>query len=295
MGHTIDRARGTFKPNSKKTERIVQSIILYGGQQQDAADLVWLARDAWARIKYKVKKIRDDLERKIREEGKIDWVNLEEQFMELLVAAIGPKGQGFDEEEVRKTTVIAETKVVWPEDGIEDVEKERVVFVLTDDLGKGVDEDGKWKAEKYSKVFTVRFLRAMAKAIPDFPFNILVTEANFLRFRQKTSKPWPWPHPKSVLEEICRFLLIEKLKDIKPVAIFLHSSPARGMFDVKKVGEPVFAGPVEDFGFAKVGGLYKVAEKAGWPILVEGFDHPAQARFFKAFWEWAKASAAARK
>ena len=25
------------------------------------------------------------------------------------------------------------------------------------------------------------------------------------------------------------------------------------------------------------------------------FDHPAQARFFKAFWEWAKASAAARK
>jgi hypothetical protein len=25
------------------------------------------------------------------------------------------------------------------------------------------------------------------------------------------------------------------------------------------------------------------------------FDHPAQARFFKAFWEWAEASAAARK
>ena len=51
----------------------------------------------------------------------------------------------------------------------------------------------------------------------------------------------------------------------------------------------------KDFGFEEVGGLYKVAEKVGWTILVEGFDHPAQARFFKAFWEWAKASAAARK
>jgi len=289
MGHTIDRARGTFKPNSKKTERIVQSIILYGGQQQDAADLVWLARDAWARIKYKVKKIIDALK-----EDQVNWVKLEKELMELLVEAIGPKGQGFDEKEVRKTTVIAETKVIWPENGIKDPAKENVVFVLTDDLGKGVGEDGKWKAEKYSKVFTVRFLRAMAKAIPDFPFNILVTEANFLRFRQKTSKPWPWPHPKSVLEEICRFLLIEKLKEEEPVAIFLHSAPARGMFDVKKVGEPVFAGP-KDFGFEKVGGLDKVAEARGGPILVEGFDHPAQARFFKAFWEWAKASAAARK
>jgi len=281
MAHTIDRARGIFKPNRKKTKRIVQSIILYGGQQQDAADLVWLARDAWARIKYKVKKIRDDLE-----EGKINWLELENKFMELLVEAIGPDGQGFDEEEVRKTTVIAETKVIWPENGIEDPEKERVVIVLTDDLGKGVGEDGKWKAEKYSKVFTVRFLRAMAKAIPDFPFNILVTEANFLRFRQKTSKPWPYPHPKSVLEEICRFLLIEKLKDIKPVAIFLHSSPARGMFKVK-VGEPVFAGRAH-LGLEKVGGLDEVAEARGGPILVEGFDHMAQARFFKAFWWWGK-------
>ena len=289
MPHTIDRARGTFKRNPKKVERIVASIKKYGGQQQDAADLVYLARDAWAKIKNRVKKIRDGLD-----EDKINWVNLEEQFMELLVEAIGPDGQGFDEDDVRKTTVIAETKVIWPEDGIEDVEKERVVFVLTDDLNKGVGEDGKWKAEKYSKVFTVRFLRAMASAIPDFPFNILVTEANFLRFRQKTSKPWPWPHPKSVLEEICRFLLIEKLKEEEPVAIFLHSAPARGMFDVKKVGEPVFAGP-KDFGFEKVGGLDKVAEARGGPILVEGFDHPAQARFFKAFWEWAKASAAARK
>ena len=99
--HTIDRARGIFKPNSKKTERIVQSIILYGGQQQDAADLVWLARDAWARIKYKVKKIIDDLERKIKG-GQDRLAGAREKFMELLVEAIGPDGCGFDEEEVRR-------------------------------------------------------------------------------------------------------------------------------------------------------------------------------------------------
>ena len=81
-------------------------------------------------------------------------------------------------------------------------------------------------------------------------------------------------------------MLIEQLKDIKPVAIFLHSSPARGMFGVK-VGELMFAGR-EHLGLEKVGGLDEVAEARGGPILVEGFDHPAQARFFKAFWEWGK-------
>ena len=89
-------------------------------------------------------------------------------------------------------------------------------------------------------------------------------------------------------------MLIEQLKDIKPVAIFLHSSPARGMFKVK-VGKPVFAGRTH-LGLEKVGGLDEVAEARGGPILVEGFDHMAQARFFKAFWEWAKIAAdAARK
>ena len=84
-------------------------------------------------------------------------------------------------------------------------------------------------------------------------------------------------------------MLIEQLKDIKPVAIFLHSAPARGMFGVK-VGELMFAGR-EHLGLAKVGGLDEVAEARGGPILVEGFDHPAQARFFKAFWEWGKIAA----
>ena len=80
------------------------------------------------------------------------------------------------------------------------------------------------------------------------------------------------------------------------VRVHIHSSPARGMFKVK-VGEPVFTAPkkYKKYGLKEVAGLEDVAEAVGWPILVEGFDHPAQARFFKAFWEWAKASAAARK
>ena len=126
---------------------------------------------------------------------------------------------------------------------------------------------------------------AAAKAT-NLQFNIYVVEANSLRFRQNTSKPSPWPHPKSNFEKICRIVLIEQLKDIKPVAIFLHSSPARGMFGVE-VGELMFAGRAH-LGLEKVGGLDEVAEARGGPILVEGFDHMAQARFFKAFWWWGK-------
>ena len=173
--------------------------------------------------------------------------------------------------------------MIWPEDGIEDVEKKKRRLRLTDDLGKGVGEDGKWKAEKYSKVFTVRFLRAMAKAIPDFPFNILVTEANFLRFRQKTSKPWPAPHPGPVLEEHLPVLAHREAqghrarRHLPPL-----SSPAR---HVQGQGRQAGVRRSEGLRLRGGGGLYKVAEPGRRADPRRGLRPPAQARFFKAFWE----------
>ena len=311
MSYTIDRRRpGTIKENKAKLERILSRLRAtkeddgrLDGRKLPAEDLVWLANDELRRIKeagyfdrlwQKLEDLRADLATAreagdAAEEVERVWNELETHLRS--VHEWASMDQGFEEDEIDEAKVIAQKKRIWPEEEEVDYEKS-VVFVLTDDLNKGVNDDGTVNLEKYKKVLTIRFILAAAHATK-FQFNIFVVEANSLRFRQNTSKPWPWPHPKSNFEKMCRIVLIEQLKDIKPVAIFLHSSPARGMFGVE-VGELMFAGRTA-LGLEKVGGLDKVAEARGGPILVEGFDHPAQARFFKAFWEWAKASAAARK
>ena len=305
MGHTIDRRRpGTIKENKAKLKRILRRLRATKQESQDGRidgrkladeDLVWLSNDEWRRIDFdrllqKLEELRKDLARArdardAAEEVERLWNELETHLRSVHVAA--SLDQGFEEDEIDEAMVIARKKKIYGD------YENSVVFVLTDDLNKGVNDDGTPNLEKYKKVLTIRFILAAAHATK-FQFNIWVVEANSLRFRQNTSKPWPWPHPESDFEKLCREVLIEQLKDIKPVAIFLHSSPARGMFGVK-VGELMFAGR-EHLGLAKVGGLDEVAEARGGPILVEGFDHPAQARFFKAFWEWGKiAVEAARK
>ena len=301
MGFTLDRRRrGVIKPNETKLTRILEQLRATKQKSQDgridgrklpAEDLVWLANDELRRIKearqfiairQKLEDLRADLEtardaRDAAEEVERLWDELETDLRSVHVAA--SLDQGFELNEIDKAKVIARKKKIYGD------YEESVVFVLTDDLNKGVNDDGTPNLEKYKKVLTIRFILAAAHATK-FQFNIYVVEANSLRFRQNTSKPWPWPHQESDFEKLCREVLIEQLKDIKPVAIFLHSSPARGMFKVK-VGEPVFAGRAH-LGLEKVGGLDEVAEARGGPILVEGFDHMAQARFFKAFWEWGK-------
>ena len=307
MAYTIDRRRrGTFKENKAKLKRILRRLEAVGhdGRKLADEDLVWLSNDEWRRIEEagdfdrilkKLEELRKDLVKARRardaaEEVKRVWKELENYLRSVHVKA--SKKQGFKKNEIHEAQVLAQKKVIWPENGKKKYPTS-VVFVLTDDLNKGVNDDGTPNPEKYKNVLTIRIILAAAKAT-NLQFNIYVVEANSLRFRQNTSKPSPWPHPKSNFEKICRIVLIEQLKDIKPVAIFLHSSPARGMFKVK-VGKPVFAGRTH-LGLEKVGGLDEVAEARGGPILVEGFDHPAQARFFKAFWEWAKIAAdAARK
>lgn len=315
MSHSIGRSRrGIIKANPSKQLRILRRLtspeVKLDGRKLADEDLVWLSNDEWRRIDFdrllqKLEELRKDLARArdardAAEEVERLWNELETHLRSVHVAA--SLDQGFEEDEIDEAKVTAQMKVILPENGIADPEKERVVIVLTDDLNKGVNDDGTPNLEKYKNVLTIRIILAAAKATK-LPYNIYVVEANSLRFRQNTSKPSPWPHPKSNFEKICRIVLIEQLKDIKPVAIFLHSSPARGMFG-QEVGTPVFAAPKKyknyDLkkvkGLKKVGGLEDVAEAVGWPILVEGFNHPAQARFFKAFWEWAKIAAdAARK
>jgi len=295
MAYTIDRRRrGTFKENKAKLKRILRRLEAAGhdGRKLADEDLVWLTNDEWRIIEesgdlgfdlicQKLKTAKTELAkaREARDAAAKQqvWNKLETDLRVVHVDA--SMKQGFKKHEIKEAKVIAQTKKIYG--GYE----KSIALVLTDDLNKGVRKDGTPNLETYKNVLTIRIILAAAKATK-LPYNIYVVEANSLRFRQNTSKPSPWPHPKSNFEKICRIVLIEQLKDIKPVAIFLHSSPARGMFKVK-VGKPVFAGRTH-LGLEKVGGLDEVAEARGGPILVEGFDHMAQARFFKAFWWWGK-------
>ena len=304
MGFTLDRRRrGAIKPNETKRKRILRQLRATKQESQDgridgrklpAEDLVWLSNDELRRIKeaghfdsirQKLEDLRADLEtardaRDAAEEVERLWDVLETDLRSVQSPSLT---------RASRRTIFTKPRSSRKEGDLAGERQKEISHVcrLRPDgrPQQGRGQDGTPNLETYKNVLTIRIILAAAKATK-LPYNIYVVEANSLRFRQNTSKPSPWPHPKSNFQKICRIVLIEQLKDIKPVAIFLHSSPARGMFKVK-VGKPVFAGRTH-LGLEKVGGLDEVAEARGGPILVEGFDHMAQARFFKAFWWWGK-------
>ena len=147
--------------------------------------------------------------------------------------------------------------------------------------------------------FFSRFSRSSRFASQDLSrasYTIVFTEAHTLEgLGVEKSKPWHTPKKGHRLWKMCKNILKLQIGAHAPKVLILHSAPARGVFGFEE-GEIGFSGEKKhrkEFEF--FGDDEKVKHLVDFNIFIEAFNHPASARFVRAFWQWAREAKALRK
>ena len=105
------------------------------------------------------------------------------------------------------------------------------------------------------------------------------------------SKPWSTPKPGSRCDMFAKIVVRLQIAVTQPDVLCLHSQPARKLFYFKE-GEIGFSG--QNKHRAKFQDI-KSNDLVPFNIFIEAFNHPASARFVRAFWQWAREAKALRK
>ena len=176
--------------------------------------------------------------------------------------------------------------------------KGTVMIVLSSGFNKGWDKHGNFDLKLGEKIYTMKFLLSAVDTYnvtePDevCPYSFCFVEADaFQGLALTNSKPWSTPKPKSQCEYFAKVVLKLQIAVTRPVVLCLHSQPARKLFYFKE-GEIGFSG--QEKHRAKFQDD-KSNDLVPFNIFIEAFNHPASARFVRAFWQWAREAKALRE
>ena len=176
--------------------------------------------------------------------------------------------------------------------------KGTVMIVLSSGFNKGWDKHGNFDLKLGEKIYTMKFLLSAVDTYnvtdPDevCPYSFCFVEADaFQGLAVTDSKPWSTPKPGSQCENLAKVVVKLQIAVTQPVVLCLHSQPARKLFYFKE-GEIGFSG------LAKHRAKFqddKSNDLVPFNIFIEAFNHPASARFVRAFWQWAREAKALRE
>ena len=179
--------------------------------------------------------------------------------------------------------------------------KGTVMIVLSSGFNKAWDKHGNFDLKLGEKIYTMKFLLSAVdtynvtdpnSAVKECPYSFCFVEADaFQGLAVTNSKPWSTPKPGSQCENLAKVVVKLQIAVTQPVVLCLHSQPARKLFYFKE-GEIGFSGQEKHrakFQDDKSNDLVR------FNIFIEAFNHPASARFVRAFWQWAREAKALRK
>ena len=176
--------------------------------------------------------------------------------------------------------------------------KGTVMIVLSSGFNKGWDKHGNFDLKLGEKIYTMKFLLSAVDTYnvtdPDevCPYSFCFVEADaFQGLAVTDSKPWSTPKPGSQCENLAKVVVKLQIAVTQPVVLCLHSQPARKLFYFKE-GEIGFSGQKKHR--AKFQDI-KSNDLVPFNIFIEAFNHPASARFVRAFWQWAREAKALRE
>ena len=197
-------------------------------------------------------------------------------------------------------SIIPETNYIYkPPSHVE--KKGTVMIVLSSGFNKGWDKHGNFDLKLGEKIYTMKFLLSAVDtynvtdpdiAVKECPYSFCFVEADaFQGLAVTNSKPWSTPKPGSQCENLAKVVVKLQIAVTQPVVLCLHSQPARKLFYFKE-GEIGFSG--QEKHRAKFQDD-KSNDLVPFNIFIEAFNHPASARFVRAFWQWAREAKALRE
>ena len=197
-------------------------------------------------------------------------------------------------------SIIPETNYIYkPPSHVE--KKGTVMIVLSSGFNKGWDKHGNFDLKLGEKIYTMKFLLSAVDtynvtdpdiAVKECPYSFCFVEADaFQGCALTNSTPWSTPKPGSRCDMFAKIVVRLQIAVTQPDVLCLHSQPARKLFYFKE-GEIGFSG--QNKNRAKFQDI-KSNDLVPFNIFIEAFNHPASARFVRAFWQWAREAKALRK